>query len=79
MPNPTLAQLAEDLAAGATSSRKLVEECLASQPPFPAVALQLQRMTKRRLCEGALRARSAAEACDEGPACLHSCRQGNGD
>src|SRR5437868_14297521 len=29
MPNPTLAQLADDLAAGATSSRKLVEECLA--------------------------------------------------
>ena len=44
---------------------RYVEECLASQPPFPAVALQLQRMTKRRLCEGALRARSAAEACDE--------------
>jgi aspartyl-tRNA(Asn)/glutamyl-tRNA(Gln) amidotransferase subunit A len=29
MPNPTLAQLADDLAAGATSARKLVEECLA--------------------------------------------------
>jgi aspartyl-tRNA(Asn)/glutamyl-tRNA(Gln) amidotransferase subunit A len=29
MPNPTLAQLADDLAAGRTSARKLVEECLA--------------------------------------------------
>lgn len=29
MPNPTLAQLAADLAGGATSARKLVEECLA--------------------------------------------------
>ena len=29
MPNPTLAQLAADLASGATSARKLVEECLA--------------------------------------------------
>jgi aspartyl-tRNA(Asn)/glutamyl-tRNA(Gln) amidotransferase subunit A len=29
MPNPTLAQLADDLAGGATSARKLVEECLA--------------------------------------------------
>src|SRR5947199_10596768 len=29
MPNPTLAQLADGLAAGATSARKLVEECLA--------------------------------------------------
>jgi aspartyl-tRNA(Asn)/glutamyl-tRNA(Gln) amidotransferase subunit A len=29
MPNPTLAKLANDLAAGHTSSRKLVEECLA--------------------------------------------------
>jgi aspartyl-tRNA(Asn)/glutamyl-tRNA(Gln) amidotransferase subunit A len=28
MPNPTLAQLADDLAAGRTSARKLVEECL---------------------------------------------------
>jgi aspartyl-tRNA(Asn)/glutamyl-tRNA(Gln) amidotransferase subunit A len=29
MPNPTLAQLADDLAGGATSARKLVEQCLA--------------------------------------------------
>jgi aspartyl-tRNA(Asn)/glutamyl-tRNA(Gln) amidotransferase subunit A len=29
MPNPTLAQLADDLAAGVTSAHKLVEECLA--------------------------------------------------
>jgi aspartyl-tRNA(Asn)/glutamyl-tRNA(Gln) amidotransferase subunit A len=29
MPNPTLAKLADDLASGRTSSRKLVEECLA--------------------------------------------------
>jgi aspartyl-tRNA(Asn)/glutamyl-tRNA(Gln) amidotransferase subunit A len=29
MPNPTLAQLADDLAAGRISARKLVEECLA--------------------------------------------------
>jgi aspartyl-tRNA(Asn)/glutamyl-tRNA(Gln) amidotransferase subunit A len=29
MPNPTLVQLANDLAAGRTSARKLVEECLA--------------------------------------------------
>jgi aspartyl-tRNA(Asn)/glutamyl-tRNA(Gln) amidotransferase subunit A len=29
MPNPTLVQLADDLATGATSARKLVEECLA--------------------------------------------------
>jgi aspartyl-tRNA(Asn)/glutamyl-tRNA(Gln) amidotransferase subunit A len=29
MPNPTLAKLADDLEAGRTSSRKLVEECLA--------------------------------------------------
>jgi aspartyl-tRNA(Asn)/glutamyl-tRNA(Gln) amidotransferase subunit A len=29
MPNPTLAQLAADLACGATSARKLVEQCLA--------------------------------------------------
>src|SRR6266700_6394580 len=29
MPNPTLAQLAADLAGGATSARKLVEQCLA--------------------------------------------------
>jgi aspartyl-tRNA(Asn)/glutamyl-tRNA(Gln) amidotransferase subunit A len=29
MPNPTLVQLADDLAAGRTSARKLVEECLA--------------------------------------------------
>jgi aspartyl-tRNA(Asn)/glutamyl-tRNA(Gln) amidotransferase subunit A len=29
MPNPTLVQLADDLAAGATSARKLVEQCLA--------------------------------------------------
>jgi len=29
MPNPTLAKLADDLAAGRTSARKLVEECLA--------------------------------------------------
>jgi aspartyl-tRNA(Asn)/glutamyl-tRNA(Gln) amidotransferase subunit A len=29
MPNPTLAQLAADLAGGVTSARKLVEECLA--------------------------------------------------
>jgi aspartyl-tRNA(Asn)/glutamyl-tRNA(Gln) amidotransferase subunit A len=28
MPNPTLAQLADDLAAGRSSARKLVEECL---------------------------------------------------
>src|SRR5438876_4321029 len=29
MPNPTLAKLADDLAHGRTSARKLVEECLA--------------------------------------------------
>src|ERR1700753_4169813 len=29
MPNPTLAALADDLAAGRTSARKLVEECIA--------------------------------------------------
>ena len=29
MPNPTLAKLAGDLEAGRSSSRKLVEECLA--------------------------------------------------
>src|SRR5258705_7008359 len=29
MPNPTLAKLADDLEAGRTSARKLVEECLA--------------------------------------------------
>jgi aspartyl-tRNA(Asn)/glutamyl-tRNA(Gln) amidotransferase subunit A len=29
MPNPTLAQLADDLEAGRTTSRKLVEECIA--------------------------------------------------
>ena len=29
MPNPTLAALADDLASGHTSARKLVEECLA--------------------------------------------------
>src|ERR1700750_3214107 len=29
MPNPTLAALADDLAAGRTTARKLVEECLA--------------------------------------------------
>src|SRR5215471_14534886 len=29
MPNPTLAKLADDLAAGRTTSRKLVEECIA--------------------------------------------------
>src|SRR6201986_4689179 len=29
MPNPTLAALADDLAAGRTTARKLVEECIA--------------------------------------------------
>ena len=42
-----------------------LNEWLARQPPFPGVSLELQRMTKRRLCLGALRIRSAAGAIDE--------------
>jgi hypothetical protein len=34
---------------------------LARRPLLPDASLQLERMTKRRLCEGALRVRSAAE------------------
>ena len=49
MPNsPTLVTLAADLERGATSARKLVEQCLAR----------------------------IADPTGEGPARLHSCRQG---
>jgi len=42
-----------------------VNEWLAANPLCPAAPLQLQRMTKRRLCEGALRVRSDAAPCEE--------------
>ena len=43
---------------------------LAARPLLADAPLQLQRMTKRRLCEGALRVRSAGEASEE-PVELH--------